>query len=451
MNLNETKQREQWGSRIAFILAAAGSAVGLGNIWRFPYVVGTNGGAAFVIIYLVIIFLIGYPMMITEMTLGRKTHKNAIGAFLSLAPGTPWWITGALGVLAGFVILSFYSVVAGWAMAFTLKSLTGSLGVGTDFVDAFVGHITNPTIPLIWHAIFMAITLTIIGAGVVKGIERTVKILMPALFVLLMLLVIRAVTLPGAGAGIAFYLTPDFSEITARSILGAVGQAFFTLSLGMGCMITYGSYLSDKDEIGDNAAWVVGLDTGIALLAGFAIFPAVFALGFDPAVGAGLAFITLPAVFAEMPGGVLFGTVFFLLLSIAALTSAISLLEVVVAWLVDEKGMERKKASLSVGILIFLLGVPASISLAEQQFMVFGMPLFDALDLFQESLLLPLGGLLTAIFAGYVWTAKNTRDHANSVAGKIHVGAWYDVLIKFVVPIAVAVVMVFGWIDIFSG
>jgi neurotransmitter:Na+ symporter, NSS family len=450
MNLNEGKAREQWGSRLAFILAAAGSAVGLGNIWRFPYVVGTNGGAAFVIVYLVIILLIGYPMMITEMTLGRKTHRNAIGAFLALAPGSPWWITGALGVLAGFVILSFYSVVAGWAMSYVFKTLSGALTSDADFVGVFVGHITNPLAPIMWHAIFMLITLGIIAAGVVKGIERTVKILMPALFVMLIMLVLRALTLEGAGEGVAFYLTPDFSELTAQSILSAVGQSFFTLSLGMGCMITYGSYLSDKDEIADNAAWVVGLDTAVALLAGFAIFPAVFALGFDPAVGAGLAFMTLPAVFAAMPGGVLFGAIFFLLLTVAALTSAISLLEVVVAWLVDEKGMDRKKASISMGILIFLVGVPASLSLAEVQFQFFGMPLFDVLDLFQERLLLPLGGLLTAVFAGHVYTAKKTREDANIVAGKIHVGGWYDVLIKYLVPLAIIIVMIFGWIDIFS-
>ncbi|SCX75537.1 sodium-dependent transporter [Alkaliphilus peptidifermentans] len=454
MNSNQTKTlnegtREQWGSRIAFILAAAGSAVGLGNIWRFPYVVGTNGGAAFVIVYLVIIFLIGYPMMITEMSLGQKTHKNAIGAFRSLAPNSPWWITGALGVLAGFVILSFYSVVAGWAMSYFFKTISGALGAGTDYVGTFVGHITNPVATVLWHAVFMVITLAVIAAGVVKGIERTVKILMPALFVLLLALVFRSMTLPGAGAGIAFYLTPDFSELSGQSILGAVGQAFFTLSLGMGCMITYGSYLSDKEEIADNAAWVVGLDTAIALMAGFAIFPAVFALGFDPASGAGLAFMTLPGVFAAMPGGTIFGAAFFLLLTVAALTSAISLLEVVVAWVVDEKGWDRKKASLIIGGLIFAVGIPATISMNEVDFQMFGMPFFDVLDIFQESILLPLGGLLTAVFAGHVYTAKKLKEDANKNRGKIFIGGWFDVLIKYLVPIGIAVVMVVGWYDVF--
>ncbi len=442
--------RELWTSRVAFILAAAGSAVGLGNIWRFSYVVGTNGGAAFVIVYLIIIAIIGYPMMVTEIAIGRKTHKNAIGAFKALAPNTPWWIVGALGVLAGFVILSFYSVVAGWAMSYFFKTIGGSLKAGADFGGVFGGHITSAWAPVLWHAAFMAITLIIIAAGIVKGITRSVRILMPALFVLLIVLVLRSITLPGAAAGVAFYLRPDFSELTAQSILSAVGQAFFTLSLGMGCMITYGSYLNDKDDVSDNGAWVVGLDTLIAILAGFAIFPAVFALGFDPAAGAGLAFITLPAVFALMPGGVIFGAVFFLLLSVAALTSAISLLEVVVAWLVDEYEWPRKKAALVVGLLIFLLGIPASLSLGAVTFNVGGMPFFDFLDFLQESILLPLGGLLTAVFAGYVWTAKTTRESANTNSGKIKLGSWYDVLIKFIVPVAIAVVMIFGLIDKFS-
>ncbi|MDR5659747.1 sodium-dependent transporter [Serpentinicella sp. ANB-PHB4] len=451
MNLNETKKREQWGSKLAFILAAAGSAVGLGNIWRFPYVVGENGGAAFVIIYLFIIALIGYPMMVTEMTIGQKHHKNPIGAFKALAPNTPWWIPGALGVIAAFVILSFYSVVGGWSLSYFFKTITGSLGTGTDFADTFIGHITSDWGPLLWHFIFMGLTLGIIAAGVVKGIERTVKVLMPALFVLLVLLVFRSVTLEGAGAGINYYLSPDFSQITAQSILTAVGQAFFTLSLGMGAMITYGSYLSDEENINDNAGWVLGLDTGVALLAGLAIFPAVFALGGTPDAGAGLAFITLPAVFAEMPLGAVFGGAFFLLLSVAAVTSAISLLEVVVSWVIDEKGWSRRKASLVIGTLIFLLGVPASLSNGRwADFTMLGFNFFDFLDFFQEAILLPLAGLLTAIFAGYVWTAKRTREAANKNKSNIVLGKWFDILIKYVSPIAIAVVMIAGLVDIFK-
>lgn len=452
MKMRETPQRESWGSRVAFVLAAVGSAVGLGNIWRFPYVVGTNGGAAFVVVYLVIVALIGYPLMVTEMTLGRKTHKNPIGAFVDLAPGTPWWVVGGMGVLAGFVILSFYSVVAGWAIAYFFKTLTGTLPAGTDFVEAFVSHISHPVTPLIWHAVFMLITLGIISAGVVKGIERSVKVLMPALFVLLLILVFRSLTLPGAGAGIAFYLAPQFSHLTAQSLLTAVGQSFFTLSLGMGCMITYGSYMSDREDVPENAAWVVGLDTAVALLAGFAIFPAVFALGFEPDMGSGLAFITLPAVFAEMPAGILFGSLFFLLLTVAAVTSAISLLEVVVAWLVDELNMDRKKASLSMGVLIFFLGIPASLSEGLMADVVFlDTNFFGFLEFLTDFVLLPGGGLLTAIFAGHVWSARRTREEANRNISRIHIGSWFDFLLKWVVPAAIVVVMITGFMDRFAG
>ncbi|AFG38274.1 sodium-dependent transporter [Spirochaeta africana] len=439
--------REQWTSKLAFVLAAAGSAVGLGNIWRFSYVVGTNGGAAFVFMYLVIIAVIGYPMMVTEVTLGQKAHKDPIGTFKALAPDTPWWLVGAMGVMAGFIILSFYSVVGGWSLAYVFKTFTGALGAGTDFGGEFVGLIGSAGQPIFWHALFMLLTIGIIAAGVVNGISRSVRILMPALFVLLLILVIRSVTLPGAGAGIAFYLRPDFSELNAQSLLAAVGQAFFTLSLGMGAMITYGSYLNDKEDIPDNAGWVVGLDTFIALLAGFAIFPAVFALGQDPGAGAGLAFITLPAVFAEIPAGLLFGGLFFLLLSVAALTSAISLLEVVVAWIIDEHEWVRWKAALVLGGIIFLLGIPASLSLGAADITVIGMPFFDFLDFLQESILLPLGGLLTSIFAGYVWKAKRTRDAANANAKKLKLGWWFDVLIMYVVPVAIALVMMFGLVD----
>ena len=444
------ESRGLWTSRIGFILAAAGSAVGLGNIWRFSYVVGTNGGAAFVLIYLVIIAILGYPLMITEITLGQKAQKNAIGTFKDLAPKTPWWITGALGVLAGFVILSFYSVVAGWAMAYFFKTLLGGLQTGTDFVGAFVGHISSATEPIAWHAAFMILTLGIIALGVTKGIDRSVRILMPALFVLLLILVIRAISLPGSGAGLAFYLQPDFSEITWNSILGAIGQAFFSLSLGMGCMITYGSYMKNKEEVPLNAASVVGIDVGVAFLAGFAIFPAVFALGFDPAAGAGLAFITLPAVFAQMPGGLIFGSIFFLLLTVAALTSSISLLEVVVSWLIDEFKWNRVKASVVIGGLIFLMGVPASLSLGAMEINIFGMALFDMLDFLQESILLPGGAILTAIFAGYIYKAKTVRDLANENAGSFKIGVWYDYLIRYVVPVGIGVVMIMGLIEKFS-
>jgi len=439
-------ERESWVSRIAFIMAAAGSAVGLGNIWRFPYVVGTNGGAAFVAVFILIILVIGYPLMTTEITLGRATNKNPIGAFKALAPGTPWWLVGALGVLAGFVILSFYSVVAGWSFAYFYKTLTGALGPGVDTEAVFGAHVSSAIQPIFWHALFMGLTGLVVGFGIVKGIGRAVKYLMPVLFILIVFLMIRGITLEGAGSGLEFYLSPDFREITWTSVLEAVGQAFFTLSLGMGAIITYGSYMRKDDDVPGSAAWVVGLDIGIALLAGLAIFPAVFALGFAPDSGVGLAFITLPAVFSAMPFGVFFGGVFFLFFSIAALTSALSLLEVVVAWLIDEKNVSRGKATVIVTVIIFVLGVPASLSLGAVDLNIMGIPFFDILDMMQERILLPLGALLTALFAGYVYKASRLRETANEGSGTLKLGKWFEILIRFVVPIAIVIIMIAGFL-----
>ncbi|MGF7186551.1 NSS family neurotransmitter:Na+ symporter [Desulfitispora alkaliphila] len=449
--MGQQNGREQWTSKLGFILAAAGSAVGLGNIWRFSYVAGEQGGAAFLFIYLIAIALIGYPLMATEMVIGRKTQKNPIGAFSALAPNTPWWLVGALGVLSGFVILSFYSVVAGWAMHYTVLAATGFSSTA-DYVDVFLGHITSTWVPLIWHAIFMALTVGIIAAGVVKGIQRTVRLLMPLLFLLLVALVVRGLTLPGSGAGVAFFLTPDFSAVTARTFLTAVGQSFFTLSLGMGALITYGSYLKQDENISDNAGWVVGLDTLVAVIAGFAIFPAVFALGFDPASGAGLAFMTLPAVFAEMPAGLFFGFMFFLLLSVAALTSAISLLEVVVAWVIDEKGWSRAKAAITVGSVIFLVGIPPVLGFSTLSHITFlGFDILDTYDFITGVVMLPLGGLLTCIFVGYVWRASNATKEINNPRGIINFGGWYNILISVVIPVAIAVVLVMGLYDVVSA
>jgi len=450
--------REHWTNRLGFILAAAGSAVGLGNIWRFPFVVGMNGGAAFIIIYLITIIIIGYPMMITEMALGKKTQRNPVGAFKAMAPNSPWWLVGALGVFTGFVILSYYSVVAGWSLAYIFRAIQG-FHPDIDFANLFyttigvdIGEGPNIITPLIWHLVFMGLTVGIIASGVVKGIQRWVRILMPVLLILLLILVVRAVTLPGAGAGLEFYLSPDFSEVTGRTFLDAIAQSFFTLSLGMGAILTYGSYLSKETTIGDNGGWVVGLDTGIAIIAGFAIFPAVFALGFEPAAGPGLTFITLPAVFAELPAGSFFGFLFFVLLSVAALTSAISLLEVVAAWLIDEKGWARSRAAMVMGAVIFVVGIPTSLGynvLGDVTFL--GMDLLDTYDWFANALFLPIGGLLTAIFVGYVWQAKKAQEFANDPPGGIRIGDWYGFLIKYIVPLAIIVVLIFGLIDTFTG
>jgi len=440
------KKRESRTSRLGFILAAAGSAVGLGNIWRFPYVAGTNGGAIFVVLFLIIVLIIGYPLMVTEITLGRETNKNPIGTFKKLAPDTPWWIVGAMGVLSGFVILSFYSVVSGWGIAYFFKSLGNSFTVDADFEGIFTNHIGSAWAPLLWHGFFMATTALVVGLGIVKGIGRAVKFLMPALFILVIMLALRGVTLEGASEGLSFYLMPRLEDLSWQTLLVASGQAFFSLSLGMGAIITYGSYMNKGDEVPSSAAWIIVLDVLIALLAGFAIFPAVFALGFAPDSGPGLAFITLPAVFASMPFGSFFAAIFFLFLSLAALTSAISLLEVVVSWFVDEKNASRLKATLIMSFLIFLLGIPASLSMGAVDISLLGVSFFNMLDGLQEKVLLPVGGLLTVIFAAYVYKANVTRQKANTGSNKIVLGVWYEYLIKFVIPIAIVIILVAGFI-----
>jgi NSS family neurotransmitter:Na+ symporter len=443
-------KREQWGSRLGFILATAGSAVGLGNIWRFPYMAGEYGGAAFVLIYLVAVLLIGFPLMATEIALGRKTQRNPVGAFSSLSPGTPWKLVGSLTVITAFFILSYYSVIGGWSLSYMSKSIFVGLKPTTDYEALFVNHISNVWSPIIWHGVFMLLTIGIIASGVVKGIQKWSKILMPALFVLLIVLVLRAVTLEGASEGLAYYLKPDFSKITIETIQAAISQAFFSLSIGMGPLITYGSYLGKKENIADNVGWVAGMDTLVAFLAGFAIFPAVFAMGFKPNAGAGLAFITLPAVFAHIPLGSFFGFVFFVLLTIAALTSAISLLEAVVAWGIDQKGWNRKKASICIGFFVFLVGLPPTLGYSVLSNITFlDMDILDTYDFITNSIILPLTGLLTCVFAGYVWKVQNVTDEINQPKGAITFGALYKFLILIIIPIAVFSIMVVNLVQKF--
>ncbi|HAJ33735.1 MAG TPA: sodium-dependent transporter [Candidatus Atribacteria bacterium] len=438
----ENKSRGNWQSQVGFIAAAAGSAVGLGNIWKFPYITGKYGGAAFVLVYLIIIIFIGVPLMNSELLVGRKSGKNALGAFKELAPKSSWWIVGAMGILAGFIILSYYSVIGGWATAYIFKS-GAYMAAGADHANIFVGSITNPWAPLIWHAIFMLMCIGIVVAGIEKGIEKYTKILMPALLVIMLILIIRSVTLPGAGKGLAFYLKPDFSKLTAEGILAALGQAFFSLSLGMGCMITYGSYLKKDQDIPANSYWIAGADTAIAFLAGFAIFPAVFAFGLEPGAGPGLTFITLPAVFASMGAvGHVFGILFFFLLTIAALTSAISLLEVVCAYFIDEAKWDRKKATWIMGTIIFLLGIPSSLGQGVWSGVkiIGGRDILDSLDFIASNILLPLGGLLLCIFIGWYWGTDKAIEEANIGAKSIKLGATYSFLIKYVAPVAIFIV-----------
>ncbi|HNV93459.1 MAG: Sodium:neurotransmitter symporter family protein [Candidatus Methanofastidiosum methylothiophilum] len=436
-------ERESWGGKMGFWLAAAGSAIGLGNIWRFPYLTGANGGAAFVFIYLLIVLTIGFSVMLAEFAIGRHTNLNAVGAFQKLKGG-PWQIAGWMGVLAGFVILSFYSVIGGWTIKYILSSFTGMISTSTNSTDYFLNFIANGPQTVLYHAIFMAITIFVVYRGVGKGIEDTCKILMPALFAILVILIIRAVTLPGALAGIDFYLNPDFSKITGKTILAALGQAFFSLSLGMGCMITYGSYIkSKKDSLPKAAAIITLLDTSAAFLAGFVIFPTVFAFGAEPGAGPGLTFITLPKVFALMPGGQVWSALFFLLLCVAALTSAISLLEVVVAYAIDNLKWPRHKAAIGIGGVIFLLGVPSALSQGAVSLNILGMSFLDLLDFISNNILLTVGGLLISLFVGWVIpdiAKKETTSHGPFAFQTIWL--W---ICRVVAPVAIFIIILGGF------
>lgn len=436
------KSREHWGSRLGFVMAAAGSAVGLGNIWRFPYTAGENGGGAFLLIYLAIVACFGVSLLLAEVLIGRTTQRNPVGA-LSRLGGRSWGLVGLLGVLTGFVILSFYIVVAGWTLAYIGFSASGALNstspetLGATF-GAFIG---SPWSPLLYALAFMTLVALTVSGGIARGIERANKVLMPLLFVLLIALVIHALTLEGASEGVRFLLQPDFSKVTAATFSAALAQAFFSLSLGMGCMLTYGSYLSAHDRLGVATTSIISLDVLAAILAGLVIMPVVFAFGFDPEAGPGLTFITLPAAFAAMPGGAFVGPLFFLLLTIAALTSAISILEPAISFLTDERGWSRRRTVLVCATVCLGLGVPSSLSMgAVDGLTIFGASFFDAMDFAATKVMMPLGALLTAIFVGWVWGAGalNALSDGRPIAWWAH--AWMFIL-RYVAPPALLLIL----------
>lgn len=442
-------RRETWGSRTAFVLAAAGSAIGLGNIWRFPYLTGQNGGAAFVFIYLLIVLLIGLPVMMAEVSLGRRTRRNPVGAFERAAPNSAWRNVGVLGVITGFAILSYYSVVAGWTLAYTLKAVTGAFTHLTDpeKTGRLFGHFVGDSQSVLtYHALFMALTVAVVMGGVRRGIERWTFILMPILFLMLILLVLRAVTLEGAGQGIAFYLKPDFSKVTTATFLAALGQAFFSLSLGMGAMITYGSYLSQSEDVVVATAAVSFFDTVIALLAGLVIFPALFSIGgAEPTAGPKLVFVVLPAIFQRIPFGGLFGGVFFLLLAVAALTSAISLLEVCVAYMTDEKGWTRHKACFLAGGVAFILGIPAALSTGASTFLssipLLQMGFLDLMDMLFGNVALTVGGFLLCVFVGWHWSPEEALAAAMEGSAYPSLGRPWLLLIRYLCPLAIGTIL----------
>jgi NSS family neurotransmitter:Na+ symporter len=442
--------RDTWGSKAAFILAAAGSAIGLGNIWGFPTVAAANGGGAFLLLYLICVVLIGAPVMLAELAIGRRSQRNPVGAFKAIRPGTPWGLVGALGVVTGVVILSFYSVIAGWTLTYVWKSLTGAFGAGADTAAIFGGVAGSAWGSIFTHVLFMALTVYVVLGGVRDGIERWTKVLMPLLAVILLLLVFRAVTLSGAGAGLDFYLKPDFTDINGGVVLAAIGQAFFSLSLGMGAMITYGSYIGKKDDLVTSALWVSGLDTAIAIMAGLIIFPTLFHAGMQAGDGGpGMVFVVLTSLLSTIPpapiGGVIFGTLFFLLLSIAALTSSVSLLEVATAYFVDEKRWSRKKAAVLVGGAAFLLGIPSALGNGAVGWLSslpgVGMDFLSFLFMLFGQYALVVGALFISLFAGWAWGVGGVGEEVRANDGKFPLGRTWSVLIRFLAPIAIVLIL----------
>jgi len=434
-----------WSSRMAFILAVTGSAVGLGNIWKFPYIAGQNGGGAFVLVYLACVILIGMPVMMSEILIGRRGRRNPVRTMQILGEeegsSRKWGWVGGMGVVAGILILSYYSVIAGWTLAYIVKSATGVFAgasaeaVGAEF-DGFVGDWRKVGLT---HTIFMALAIFVVARGVERGLEQAVRFMVPALLVLLLVLLVYSINSGYFGQGVSFMFTPDFEKLTADSVLKALGQAFFTLSIGMGAVMAYGAYLPEETSITGASAAVVTADTSIAILAGLAIFPLVFANGLTPADGPGLVFNTLPLAFGQMQGGVFLSTIFFLLLSFAAWTSAIGLMEPAVAWIVERFSKTRGQATVMVGLLIWLLGFGTVLSfnvLSDTTFLAG--TVFENVDYLTSNIMLPLGGLLIVWFAGWVMCRNSTSDELGNASTIFKV---WRFAARFLAPVGILFVL----------
>ena len=437
-------KRATFGSKIGVILATVGCAVGLGNIWRFPYMLGENGGAAFLLVYISCILFLGIPVMITEFFIGRYSRKNAAGAFKVMAPGTKWSVIGYNGVAAAFLILGYYAVVSGWTLEYIVQAFSGSLEGknATDFADEFTAFSTGVFRPILWTVVFIALTHIIIVSGVKEGIERASKVMMPMLFLILIALCVRSITLPGASEGLTFLFNPDFSKIDSSVVLSAMGQAFFSLSIGMGCLITYASYFGKQTNLQTTALQVTILDTLVAVLAGVMIFPAVFSFGIEPTTGPELVFITLPNVFEQLPFGNIWSFVFFMLLALAALTSTISLHEVSTAYVHEEYHISRKKAAVIVSIGVTIVGILCSLSMGVlSSYTLFGLNFFNLLDFVTAKIMLPLGGMMICIF-----TAKRVdklllkEEVTNHGTIRFYFFNTYAFFVKYIAPIGIGLI-----------
>ncbi|WP_308910674.1 sodium-dependent transporter [Pseudokordiimonas caeni] len=434
-----------WSSRWTFIMAAVGSAVGLGNIWLFPFKAGQSGGAAFVLVYLGFSFLIGVPLLMTELSLGRRGRMSPIGSMKKIAAEEKrsplWGLIGWSGVLGAFIILSFYSVVGGWTLAYMVKAAMGFQGLdataATSLFTDFIGHATEP---LVSHAIFMGITMYIVARGVQGGLEKAVSVMMPALFGLLVLLVAYAAFTGAFADALAFLFTPDFGKLTPAVVIDALGQSFFSLSLAMGSIMTYGAYLNRDVKIGPSALTIAAADSTVALLAGLAIFPIVFQFGISASGGPGLVFMSLPIAFGQMPGGQIIGTLFFALLSMAAITSSISLLEPAVSYLEHRWKVDRKKSALTIAAAAFALGVLSALGQEGNMLgnvRIFGQSIMDAKGYLTNNIMMPLGGMFTALFVGWFVSRKAMADELALTDAQFRF--WYTI-VRYVAPIAVFLV-----------
>lgn len=441
-------KRAQFATRMGVIAATVGSAVGLGNIWRFPYEAGEHGGGAFLVLYIVCVMLLGIPVMIAEFVIGRSTHRNALSALQMLKPGSKFHWVSYVGIMASLMILSFYSVVAGWIVEYLFQSISGGLSGHTaqEYSEMFGAFTANPYRSVLWTMLFLLINFLVLRRGIEKGIERLSNIMMPILFLILIVFCVNSVLLPNSSAGLSFLFNPDFSKLTPKVVLGALGQAFFSLSLGLTCLLTYASYFSDKTPIVRSATIVAVLDTVVAILSGIIIFPAVFSFGLEPAAGPKLVFEILPGIFQQMPGGYFWAVAFFLLLFFASITSTISMSEISIAYFVEVRKMSRSNATLANTLIALVFGMLCALSFGVlSDFRLFGMTLFELFDYVSSNVLLPIGGVMLAVFVGCIVDRKVVDEQLTDY-GTRRITLKHPIYfcIRYVAPICITLIFLYG-------
>lgn len=441
-------KRAQFATRMGVIAATVGSAVGLGNIWRFPYEAGEHGGGAFLVLYIVCVMLLGIPVMIAEFVIGRSTHRNAISALQMLKPGSKFHWVSYVGIMASLMILSFYSVVAGWIVEYLFQSISGGLSGHTaqEYSEMFGAFTANPYRSVLWTMLFLLINFLVLRRGIEKGIERLSNIMMPILFLILIVFCVNSVLLPNSSAGLSFLFNPDFSKLTPKVVLGALGQAFFSLSLGLTCLLTYASYFSDKTPIVRSATIVAVLDTVVAIMSGIIIFPAVFSFGLEPAAGPKLVFEILPGIFQQMPGGYFWAVAFFLLLFFASITSTISMSEISIAYFVEVRKMSRSNATLANTLIALVFGMLCALSFGVlSDFRLFGMTLFELFDYVSSNVLLPIGGVMLAVFVGWIVDRKVVDEQLTDY-GTRRITLKHPIYfcIRYVAPICITLIFLYG-------